>query len=225
LQPLRESHLSVVYNPVDVASIEAKQRAALPAWAAFMTREPTVVAAGRLVRQKGFDLLIRAHAALRGRGVAHQLVIVGEGELRPALEALIAELGVQDSVHLPGYVSNPYPLMCHASVFALSSLWEGFGAVIVEAMACGAAVVAFDCPSGPSEILEGGRYGVLVPPDDAEALSEALGRVLSDAELRRELSEHSRRRAQDFAPRVTVPQWEALLRQEAQWTVSEHAVQ
>jgi glycosyltransferase involved in cell wall biosynthesis len=215
LQPLHESTLSVVYNPVDVAGIEVKQLEALPAWAGFMTQEPTVVAAGRLVRQKGFDLLIRAHAALRGRGVAHQLVIVGEGELRASLEALIAELGVQDSVHLPGYLPNPYPVMRQATVFALSSRWEGLAGVVIEAMACGAAVVAFDCPSGPSEILEGGRYGLLVPPEDAEALSEALGRVLSDAELRRELSEHSRRRAQDFAPRVTVPQWEALLLQTA----------
>ncbi|WP_189089773.1 glycosyltransferase [Deinococcus ruber] len=211
LQLLNEAQLSVVYNPVDVARVQLKQYDALPEWASFMHRHPTIVAVGRLVRQKGFDVLIRAHAALRQRGSAQHLLIVGEGHLRRSLEMLAAELGVSDSVHLPGHVQNPYPLMRHAAVFALSSNWEGFGGVVVEAMACGTPVVATDCPSGPAEILEDGRYGLLVPPNDPQALSGALEQVLSTPALQQELHHLSLSRAQDFAPGVTVPQWQELL--------------
>ena len=211
LQPLHDEQLSVVYYPVDVAGVQLKQREALPEWANFMLGQPTVVAAGRLVRQKGFDVLIRAHALLRQRGLEHQLVILGEGELRGSLETLAADLGVSSSVHLPGHQVNPYPLMQHAAVFALSSRWEGFGGVVVEAMACGTPVVAADCPSGPAEILDGGRYGLLVPPNDPQALTDALGRVLGSPVLQEELHLESLRRAQDFAPNVTVPQWQDVL--------------
>ncbi|MEF2278527.1 glycosyltransferase [Deinococcus sp. YIM 134068] len=215
LQRLRDEQFRVVYNPVDLARIGEWQAGPLPEWAQGMTRRPTVLGAGRLTAQKGFDTLIRAHALLRERGVDHDLLIVGEGELRGELESLIRELGVSGSVHLPGHVPNPYPLMRHAAAFALSSRWEGFGNVVVEALACGVPVVSTDCPSGPAEILEGGRHGLLVPTDDAGALASALGTVLGDSALAARLRENGPRRARDFAPEVTVPQWEGVLREVA----------
>jgi glycosyltransferase involved in cell wall biosynthesis len=213
LQPLRPERLSVVYNPIDLGRIQALKEHPLPDWAAFMQIRPTVLGLGRLTAQKGFDTLIRAHARLLKQGVAHDLVIAGEGQERDALERLIAELGVGGSVHLPGYLPNPYPLLKYASVFALSSRWEGLGGVIVEAMACGTPVVATDCPSGPAEILEGGWSGLLVPVDDAPALAGALGRVLTQPAVRQQFAALGLRRAEAFAPSTGVPQWETVLRE------------
>lgn len=212
LIPLREERLSVIHNPLNAARVQALAREALPEWATFMTSRPTVLGVGRLVRQKGFDRLIEAHAALRAQGSQHDLLILGEGGLRPELEALARRLGVADSVHLPGQTANPYPLMRHAAAFALSSRYEGFPTVILEAMVCGAPVVAFNCPSGPSELLEGGQHGLLVPADDRAALADGLAAVLRDKTLRLRLREAGLRRVQDFAPERVVPTWEALLR-------------
>ncbi|UQN09749.1 glycosyltransferase [Deinococcus sp. QL22] len=220
LQPLRSERLSVVYNPIDLERVRAYKDHPLPDWAAFMRTRPTVLGLGRLTAQKGFDTLIRAHAHLLRQGVAHDLVIAGEGEERSALERLIEELGVQDSVHLPGYLPNPYPLLGHASVFALSSRYEGLGGVIVEAMACGTPVVATDCPSGPGELLEGGWNGLLVPVDDAIALAGALGRMLTQPAVRHHFTVLGLRRAEAFAPAQSVPQWEAVLRDVARGGVS-----
>ncbi|WP_019009264.1 glycosyltransferase [Deinococcus aquatilis] len=216
LQPLQPERLSVVYNPIDLERIRAYREHPLPEWATFMKTRPTVLGLGRLTEQKGFDTLIRAHAQLVKQGVAHDLIIAGEGEQQAALERLIEELGVQGSVHLPGYLPNPYPLLRAASAFALSSRWEGLGGVIVEAMACGTPVVATDCPSGPGEILEGGWSGLLVPVDDVQALAEALRQVLIQPAVRQHFAALGLRRAEAFAPAVSVPQWEVVLREVAE---------
>jgi glycosyltransferase involved in cell wall biosynthesis len=105
-------------------------------------------------------------------------VVLGEGEMRPALEALTVELGLQESVSLLGNVSNPYVFMAKSAVFVLSSRYEGLPTVLVEAMACGCPVVSTDCPSGPSEILNDGEYGHLTPPGDPDALAAAILDVL-----------------------------------------------
>lgn len=134
---------------------------------------PVVLGVGRLTAQKDFSTLIQAFAEVRGRRPL-RLAILGEGEERGRLEALARELRVQEDVALPGFVENPYPYMRHAALFALSSRWEGLANVLVEALACGTAVVSTDCPSGPAEILEQGRHGRLVPVGDAHALAEAI---------------------------------------------------
>lgn len=213
MYPLREERLSVIHNPLNLARVQALACEPLPEWAAFMTSRPTVLGVGRLQRQKGFDLLIEAHATLRAQGVEHDLLILGEDkEGLPPLLALVRRLGVENSVHLPGYTTNPYPFMHHAAAFALSSRYEGFANVVAEAMACGAPVVATDCPSGPGEILEGGRHGLLVPVEDSAALAQALATVLGDEALRQRLREAGLCRAQDFAPERIIPAWEAVLR-------------
>lgn len=171
--------------------------------------EKLVVACGRLTEQKGFPFLLRAFARLR-EAVPARLRILGEGAEREHLERLACRLGVATHVQMPGFVDNPYRHMAAADVFALSSLWEGFGNVVVEAMACGTPVVVTDCPHGPGEIVEGGESGLLVPPADAGALADALTRVLTNAGLRVRLAEAAKRRARDFTAVRVAEQYERL---------------
>jgi glycosyltransferase involved in cell wall biosynthesis len=140
---------------------------------------PVVLAVGRLHWQKDFATLIRAFAVLRRRRPA-RLVIVGEGPERACLEQLAATLGVAAEVHFAGFVDNPFGWMSRASALAVTSLSEGFGNVIVEALACGLPVVSTDCAGGPREILGGGRFGRLVPVGDAQSLADAMEHTIAD---------------------------------------------
>ncbi|AFZ26292.1 glycosyltransferase [Cylindrospermum stagnale PCC 7417] len=169
--------VSLIYNPVIDNELIAKAKAPLVhPW--FQKGSPLVfLAVGRLTEQKDFLTLIKAFAILRKQVVA-RLVILGEGELRTELEATINALGITKDVSLPGFVENPYAYMSNASAFVLSSRWEGLPTVLIEAMACGCPVIATDCPSGPKEILEDGKYGSLVPMGDAESLSRAMLQIL-----------------------------------------------
>lgn len=175
---LARSRIATVYNPVIKSDLAARAGEAAPhPWLADGGAAPVIVATGRLAPQKNFPLLLQAFALLRRQRPA-RLLILGEGRLRPQLEALIAELGLGEDVALPGFVTNPYAAFARASLFVLSSDYEGLGNVLIEAMACGCPVVSTDCPSGPAEILEGGRLGELVPVKDAVALSAAMLRAL-----------------------------------------------
>jgi glycosyltransferase involved in cell wall biosynthesis len=153
-----------------------------------------VLGAGRLTAQKDFATLLSAFALAKERQPL-RLIILGEGELRDPLQALASELGVAPEVRFPGFVENPYAFMSRSRVFVLSSAWEGFGLVLVEAMACGTPVVSTDCPAGPAEILEGGKYGRLVPVGDAIALAEAILATLAGPIP----ADVLRRRADDFS--------------------------
>ena len=168
----RES-IKVIYNPIVTSELLEKANEAVEhPW--FSRGEPPVIlSVGRLTKAKDYPTLIRAFALVHRERPA-RLMILGEGEERPKLEALIQELGLDDDVSLPGFVDNPYAYMARSAVFVLSSAWEGFGNVLVEAMAVGTPVVATDCPSGPAEILEGGKWGKLVPVGDIETLAGAI---------------------------------------------------
>jgi glycosyltransferase involved in cell wall biosynthesis len=170
---LDRERIAVVYNPVDCAAITAAA-AEPPAWARPATTQALVVAVGRLHPDKQFDLLIRAVAGLDRVG----LVVCGEGGTRAELEALAERLGVHERVWLPGFVANPYPIMRHADVLALSSRREGLPTVLLEASCLDLPIVSSDCPSGPREILAAIGAGHLVPVGDVEALTRALARAL-----------------------------------------------
>jgi glycosyltransferase involved in cell wall biosynthesis len=167
------SKIRVIYNPVITADVISLARRA-PDHPWFSVGQPPVIlGVGRLTRAKDFATLIRAFAAVRQRRAA-RLIILGEGEERPALTALAAELGVADDVALLGFKENALAYMAGSALFALSSVREGLPTVLIEALAAGTRVVSTDCPSGPREILQEGRLGTLVPVGDAAALAEAI---------------------------------------------------
>ena len=134
---------------------------------------PLILSAGELCHRKGFDTLLRAFAHVRSQRPC-RLMILGRGGERDALLRLATELEVAQDFALPGYVPEPYAFMAHADLFAFTSRWEGLGFVLIEALAVGTPAVATDCPSGPREILQDGRYGPLVPVDDVAALAQAM---------------------------------------------------
>jgi len=173
LAKIPRDRVQVIYNPVLGPSLD--QAASEPLdhpW--FLPGEPPVVlGTGRLTAQKDFPNLIQAFALAR-KTLDARLMILGEGEERPALEQLMQSQHLGDHVALPGVVRNPYAFMKRAALFALSSAWEALPTVLIEALACGCAVVSTDCPSGPREILQDGRLGRLVPVRDPESLAEAI---------------------------------------------------
>lgn len=172
----RSSHVCV-YNPVvDANVLERMHEEVAHAW--FVDKSmPVLVAAGRLAPWKGFKYLIKALALLRSRRSA-RLLILGDGPLRDELQELIDFYGLHDTVELVGYVENSLKYFARADVFVLSSLVEGMPNVLVEAMMCGCTPVATDCPTGPRELLQGGRLGYLVPVRDPEAMAAAIGCAL-----------------------------------------------
>ena len=170
---LPRERIQVIYNPIVTPELRAKAQAPLEhPWFAPDER-PVIVAAGRLTAQKDFSTLIQAFARVRQTRPA-RLLILGEGQERPTLESLVRQLGLEQDVSLPGFVTNPYPYMAQASLFVLSSRWEGLPGVLIEALCCGTPVISTDCPSGPREILADGRYGQVVPVEDAAALARAI---------------------------------------------------
>jgi glycosyltransferase involved in cell wall biosynthesis len=175
------SRVEVVYNPVITPAVLAlAQRPPDHPWYA-PGGPPVILGVGRLTRQKDFFTLLQAFAELRRRRCA-RLIILGEGEDRPALEALVAELGLHDDVSLPGFRDNAPAYMARSALFVLSSAWEGLPTVLIEALAAGTQVVSTDCPSGPREILQEGRLGALVPGGDAPALASAMERALDQTD-------------------------------------------
>jgi len=176
------SLVHTIYNPVvSEQLLEDSKKPCDHPWLNGDSR-PTILAVGRLEPQKDYATLIRAFGLLEPKHDA-RLLILGEGSLRCELQALIDNLGLAERVQLAGFVNNPYAYMGRASVFAMSSRWEGLPTVLIEALACGAAVVSTDCPSGPSEILQGGKWGSLVPCGDPKALASTLEQKLSRKEL------------------------------------------
>jgi glycosyltransferase involved in cell wall biosynthesis len=198
--------IATTYNPV--VGPEIRMGAAEPLDDPWFADEavPVIVAAGKLKEQKGFETLLDAFARLRGRRKA-RLVILGEGELRRSLVDQAERSGVHADVAFPGFVDNPFRYMAAASLFVLSSRWEGLPGVLIQAMACGCPVVSTDCPSGPQEILDDGRLGPLVPVDDPSAMAAAMERRLDAPRDPDALID----RARDFSVERSVDRYLGLL--------------
>ncbi len=173
--------IKVVYNPVLTERLlnMAAEPVGYP-WL-WSDHRPLIVSAGRLTNQKDFVTLIRAFFRVRNR-ISCRLVIMGEGELRTNLEEIIKSMRLEGDVLLPGFVENPFAVMRKAKLFVLSSAWEGLPNVLIQAMACGTPVVSTDCPSGPMEILECGKWGKLVPVGDVEEMTKAIIDTLGETE-------------------------------------------
>ena len=169
--------IHIIRNPVDIERLQ--QLAAVDLPPEVRDKVPYVVSLGRLTEAKDLPTLLQAYAVSTLRR-SHHLIIVGEGEQRQSLENLVRTLGLADRVLLIGAMDNPHGVMAGAAMHVLSSRWEGYPNVLLEALALGVPAVATDCPHGPREILDGGRYGRLVPVGDVVALASAM-----DAELGR----------------------------------------
>jgi glycosyltransferase involved in cell wall biosynthesis len=210
---LARGSITTIYNPVATPDLDALQRAPVDHPWFQPGAPPVVMSAGRLGRAKDFPTLIRAFARVR-RARPARLVIFGQGKSEAkttksiaGLRRFAAGLGVVGDIALPGFVANPFAYMARAAAFALSSINEGLPGVLIQAMACGCPVVSTDCPSGPREILAGGRYGHLVPPGDDKALADAIIATLEappPASLLRE-------RAGFFSVERAVAQYERLM--------------
>lgn len=187
---LPEKQVTVVYNPIvtDALPRLAAERVEHE-W--FADDVPVILGVGRFVAQKDFGLLIDAFARVRAARRA-RLIILGEGELRAEMLARVERLGLSEDVWFPGFDKNPFKYMSKCAVFVLSSRHEGLPGALIQAMACGAAVVSTDCPSGPSEIITPGVDGYLVPVGDGEALANRIGELIDDPALRRKMGERGR---------------------------------
>ncbi|MBA7698016.1 N-acetylgalactosamine-N,N'-diacetylbacillosaminyl-diphospho-undecaprenol 4-alpha-N-acetylgalactosaminyltransferase [subsurface metagenome] len=203
-----ENKCFVIYNMVDVERIRklANERMAHPC-----PKENVliVIACGRLTAQKNYPLLLKAMSLVLRENSA-RLLILGEGEDQSKLEEYARTLGISHNIAFLGFQSNPFKYMSRATVFVLSSSWEGFGNVIIEAMACGIPVVSTRCPSGPDEIITDEVNGLLVPVGDANALANAIVRLFKDESLRRRLSEAGKKRAEDFRGGKMVAEYERV---------------
>ena len=174
---LPNERVKVIFNPVLVDEIDelAAESSGHP-W--FDQPDiPVFLGTGRLTKQKDFPTLLKAFARLRGTRRA-RLAILGQGDDLASLQRLAEQLGIAEDVAFLGFVANPYAYMARASVFVLSSAWEGLPTVLIEAMACGTPVVSTDCPSGPREILADGLYGRLTDVGDADGLADAMSETL-----------------------------------------------
>ena len=199
---IRDSKITVIYNPVEVKTIQ--QLACEPLQLDDHSQGKTVLAVGRLVESKDYVTLLRAFALVT-QHVRARLVVLGEGQLEQQLKQLCSKLGIEDRVWFLGFKHNPYKYMRNADLFVLTSQSEGFGHVIVEAMAVGTPVIATDCKSGPGEIIEDNKYGLLVPVGDHRALAERIISVLENEDLRNGLKLAGSKRALDFdAIRITM---------------------
>ncbi len=168
----------------------------------------TFITIGRLDSGKNHRLLIEA---LARSGLDADLWIIGEGSQRANLEKLIAKLGLQERVKLLGRRANPFAYLARADCFVFGSTNEGFPNVLVEAMASGLPVISTDCPFGPAEILEDGKYGILVPNGDADAMSEAMRKIATDATLRENVAKNATIRAKDFDKEKIIAKWLKVL--------------
>jgi GalNAc-alpha-(1->4)-GalNAc-alpha-(1->3)-diNAcBac-PP-undecaprenol alpha-1,4-N-acetyl-D-galactosaminyltransferase len=205
LEFLAAERVHVIPNPVLAPPPAGKPPADLPAG-------PLVVAMGRLHSDKGFDHLLRAVAPSLERHPEWSLVVLGDGPDRAALEGLARELGIAGRARFPGRVAAPDAVLRQAALFVLSSRFEGFPNALVEAMACGVAVVSTDCRSGPAEIVRQGVDGVLVPPGDPEALGAAIERLISDPAERARLAARAPEVVARFGAEGVLEMWNERIR-------------
>lgn len=209
---ISEEQSVVIHNPVEIDRIQVLAKEEVEHhW--FKEGRPVIIACGRLSAAKNYPLLLRAFTIASKEITDLRLIILGEGPLKQELIAYTEELSISDKVAFMGFQKNPFNFMSHAAAFVLSSWYEGFGNVIIEAMACGAPVVSTKCPAGPDEIITDGVNGILVPVDDDAGMAGAILRLLKDEDLRIGIAKAGRKRAMDFSVERKVLEYERIFRE------------
>ncbi|MCP5423723.1 MAG: glycosyltransferase [Gammaproteobacteria bacterium] len=173
---------------------------------------PLICAAARLAPEKDLNLLLAAFRQVVARKQAH-LILLGEGPEGPALEAIVKDWGIADAVSFLGFRRHIHPYLHQSSLFLHTCHFEGFGYTILEAMACGTPVIATDCPYGPREVLGDNQYGQLVPPNDPQAMADAVIRLLEDDVKRRKLSELGLVRARELSVQRMVQKYQTVFKE------------
>lgn len=208
---MHDSKIKVIYNPVDLTKIKqkVKEQPIFIRNDALVNGQRVIVAVGRLTKQKGFDLLIKA-IYLSLSKINIKLFILGDGELKNELKDLVDDLELGDNVFFTGFVENPWAEISRADLFVLSSRWEGFGNVIIEAMASGTPVLATECDFGPSEIIKDGENGLLVKPGDIELLSNAIVQIILKKEWNISFVENASKSIQRFSTNVIIGEYQDI---------------
>lgn len=205
---IKSGKIDVIYNPVEVENINSISKENVMDISKHED-EKLIIAVGRLVEQKDFVTLIKAFHIVSNK-IKSRLLILGKGPLEEKLHELVKSLNLEDKVIFKGFEKNPYKYMRKSDVFVLSSRWEGFGHVIVEAMASETAVIATNCKSGPSEIIEHEKNGVLVPVGSYEEIAKQLLKILENKELQLQYAKAGYERAKKFNAKSIVRQYEEV---------------
>ena len=211
MKVVKRSDVVVIPNPIHYENEEVGSKLSLADIGGRNENKRTVIAMGKLGVQKGFDMLIRAFAEIARSNPEWKLIIFGEGKERDALLQLADKLGIAESVYLPGTVKNPMAFLRQADLFIMSSRCEGFPNALLEAMACGLPVISTDCPSGPREIIRDGVDGILVPPENIDALAEAMDRLMSDENERKRLAARAPEVLERFGLEKVMGMWEETI--------------
>ncbi len=205
-------HIRVIPVSIDIAKLKALASIPLPSEWNYYFAKPTIISVGRLTRQKRFDVALEAFAHVHRQYKGNiNFVIIGEGEQEHYLRNRINELGLRKNVFIAGYKGNPYPFMSRASVFLLCSDYEGLPRVLIEALALGVPCVSTDCPTGPREILDNGRFGLLAKTGDVSSISTALSKVLNDLELATNMKREGMLRAKIYDKDFVIDQYVNLI--------------
>ncbi len=202
--------IKVVYNPVSLEEIIFKSQKAVEHPFFKDGNAQVIISAGRLVKLKRYDRLLRVFSLIRKSQKTARLIILGKGILKRELENLALKLKINKFVSFVGYKDNPYAWMSKADIFVLSSAYEGFPNVLIEAMACGVPVISTDCLSGPREIITNGKNGILVPVGDERKLAEAILDLLNNEKKRKKFSLEAKKRVKDFEAKKIVTQYAKL---------------
>jgi len=220
---VKKEKVKVIYNPIDVKKIENLAKKSVGEKYQKIFKYPVIINIGRLTEQKGQEHLIEAFKRTKKDIKNLKLIILGEGELEKNLKELTGNLGLEKDIYFLGWQKNPFKFLSRSKLFVFSSLWEGLGISILEAMACGVPVISTDCNSGPREILapntffakkakdiEFAEYGILVPPQKEEKLSQAITKTLQDENLLNNLIKKSKQRSNDFGVKKIIKQWKFI---------------